>query len=172
MHCDGVLWIVEGLGWLLAAILRPTAAVNALVTHQLLFLKFPSEREAHGIHGGATSEHAWWRRPGQFQGLTLVAIIIHLSDLLPHGTWLTDSLSCCLLSVGPFLKEMGYFCPRLSINSVDIFSELVYYQRLFFYPILLSSSSSQVSDLHHGLKVLPTFSRLLFILHRPFFSPK
>lgn len=122
-----------GGGWLLAAILRPTAAVNALVTHQLLFLKFPSQREGHGIHGGATSEHAWRSRLGQFQGLTLVAIKIPCSDLLLNRTWLTDSLSCCSLSAGPFLKEMGYFCSRLSINSVDIFSELGYYQRLLFF---------------------------------------
>lgn len=90
------------------------------------FLNFP-QKGGPWDSRRATSEPVWGSRPGCFQGLTLVAIKTHRSDLLLSRAQLTDSLSCYPLSTVPFLKEMGYF----SIDLVDVFSEMGYYQRLF-----------------------------------------
>lgn len=157
-----------GGGCRLAAILRPAAAVKVLVAHQLLFLKFPSEEELHGIHGGTCMEKSTWA----VAGLDLGG---HKNPWLRSPEWNTVDWQPELLpsDCGALSKRDGLLL-LTTFHGWLTFSQnwAIIRDFFFFNPSRLTTSSSQVSDLHHGLKVLSNFSRLLSILHRPSPTPE
>lgn len=157
-----------GRGWLLAAILRPTVAMNALVTHQLFFSKFS--------FGKRDPWYSWrgdfWRCVEKLtQAVPGLDVGGHKNPLLrspPEWNmvdWQAELLSseCRAISKRDGLLflttlcQLGWHFLRTGLLSETLF--------------LPNPSSSQMPDLHHDLKVLPTFPRLLFILQRSFLPP-